>query len=153
MFEFTSLVGQQVVKALRDQNEDSFDFKELSRKFTVDVIASTAFGIEVNSIKHPGNDFLRIARKLTNFGSFQVFLKHIGYAMIPSLMKMMDVHLFDKETTTFFHAASIDAMRIREEKGIVRNDMINLLMLARKGKLKHTKEENSDEGFAIAQES
>lgn len=46
-------------------------------------------------------------------------------------------------------------MSIREKEGIVRPDMINLLMQARKGALKHDANEEivDDAGFATVQES
>lgn len=160
MFEFVSLVGQQVAKTLNDQiltgGEDSFEFKALSRKFTVDVIASTAFGIEVNSFANPMNDFHQAANKLNTFGSMKTMIKIVGHMVAPSLMNMLNIKVFDTETCAFFSSAIIDTMRVREEKGIVRNDMINLLMQAKKGQLTHMKEADEEkivDGFATVQES
>ena len=46
-------------------------------------------------------------------------------------------------------------MDTREKKGIIRHDMINLLMQARKGNLKHEskEEEKIADGFATTEES
>lgn len=46
-----------------------------------------------------------------------------------------------------------DTIRERERKNIVRPDMINLLIQARKGKLKHEDEDADQEGFAVVQET
>ena len=70
MFDFIREVGQQTAKTMSDDNkagkENAFEFKALAMKFTVDVIVSCAFGIEVNSFKNPDNEFYNIAAKITN---------------------------------------------------------------------------------------
>lgn len=159
MFDFVSEVGQQSAKAMREDiskgGENAFEFKALASKFTVDVIASCAFGIEVNSFKNPSNDFYRIAMKVTNLNVMRQIAVFFGYMLMPQIMKKLGFNLLDKEMTDFFHEATHETMKIREEKDIVRNDMINLLMQARKGQLAHTKEaeEKGAEGFATVQES
>jgi cytochrome P450 family 9 len=82
-------------------------------------------------------------------------MKFVGYMVVPWLMKFFKVTFFGKDVEDFFHEAVHEMMRIREEKGIVRNDMIHLLMQAKKGKLSHeTKEtEKITEGFATVEES
>ena len=158
MFDFVSEVGQQTAKEMRDKitkgGENAFEFKGLASKFTVDVIASCAFGIEVNSFKNPENDFYRIAMKVTNLNIVRQIIVFFGYMIFPKLMKMMGFYIMDKELTDFFHHATHETMKVREEKGIVRNDMINLLMQARKGQLEHSQaEEKTTEGFATVEES
>lgn len=159
MFEFVTLVGDQAAKTIEKQIKEGgnsvFEFKDLSRKFTVDVIATCAFGIEVNSFQNPSNDFHRVASKVANFGSFMTTLKFMGYFTVPKLMKALNIKFFDKETTDFFQEAITETMKIRETKGIIRHDMINILMQAKKGKLTHEKEkdEKEVEGFATVEES
>jgi len=159
MFDFVSEVGQQSAKAMSEDitkgGENAFEFKALASKFTVDVIASCAFGIEVNSFTNPGNDFYRIAMKIANLNVMRQIAVFFGYMIMPQVMKKLGFYLLDKEMADFFHKATHETMKIREEKGIVRNDMINLLMQARKGQLAHTKEaeEKGAEGFATVQES
>lgn len=160
MFEFVSSVGQQVAKTMKDQikngGENSFEFKDLARKFTVDVIATCAFGIEVNSFENPKNDFHRIAGKVANFSSIWTTLKFVGYFAAPKLMRALKIKFFDEETTEFFQKAINETMITRDKLGIIRHDMINLLIQAKKGKLTHEKEtenEKSVEGFATVEES
>lgn len=123
------------------------------------MIASAAFGIEVNSFRDPENDFQNIAKKGADFSGLKTQLKFFGYILVPSLMKMLNIKLFDKDIEVFFQEAVCDMMKYREEKGIVRNDMINLLIQAKKGKLSNntnnneTKEEKFNEGFATVEEA
>jgi cytochrome P450 family 9 len=158
MYEFVAKVGQQSADTIKDQikakGDNVFEFKELATRFTVDVIATSAFGIEVNSFKDPDNDFHNIAKQATNFGGFSTVVKFVGYLTVPRIMKFFKVTFFGKGVETFFHEAVHEMMRIREEKGIVRHDMINLLMQAKKGNLTHQskEEENISEGFATVEE-
>lgn len=69
-------------------------------------------------------------------------------------MKALNISFFGKDVESFFQEAVFEMMKIREEKGIVRNDMINLLLQAKKGKLSHEiKNEKVLEGFATVEES
>lgn len=119
------------------------------------MIATSAFGIEVNSFKDPENDFHRIAKQVTNFATFKTAMKFVGYLVVPSLMRALKITFFGQEASDFFQEAVCGMMRIREEKGIVRNDMIHLLMQAKKGKLSHEPKEKETfaEGFATVEES
>lgn len=161
MFELMNIVGQQFANTITDQikkgGENSFEFRELSRKFTVDVIASCALGIEVNSFENPKNDFHEFAINMTgNFGKFTTMLKITAYFFVPKLMSKLKVRLFSEETTKFFEDAIKETMKIREEQGIMRPDLINLLMQAKKGKLSHELDKDSDkvvDGFATVEES
>ncbi len=161
MFELMNVVGQQFANTVTDQikngGESSFELRELSRKFSVDVIASCALGIEVNSFKNPKNEFYEFAVKMTgSFGSFSSMMKVIAYFCVPKLMGKLKVRLFSEDTTKFFQDAIGEAMRIREQQGIIRPDLINMLMQAKKGKLSHESEKESDkvvDGFATVEES
>jgi cytochrome P450 family 9 len=74
---------------------------------------------------------------------------------MPKLMQALRIKFFDSETTAFFQGAITETMKIRETKGIIRKDMIHLLMDAKKGKLSYEKEkeEKNVDGFATVEES
>ena len=157
MFDFVATVGKQTASTLRQKiiegGDKNFEFKELATKFTVDNIASCAFGINVNSFENPDNDFHEIAKEFLNFASFSNVLKFVGFIIVPSLMKLFDIKFFSKKLCSFIHDATIETMKVREEKGIVRHDMINLLMQAKKGKLVHeSNTEKIADGFATVEE-
>lgn len=120
------------------------------------MIASSAFGVEVNSFADPNNEFQRIANVIMNFTNWRFILKFFGYMFFPFMMNLFKIKMFDPEIDIFFTKTVIENMKYREKNGIVRNDMIHLLMQAKKGKLKTTKEENEEnivEGFATVEEA
>lgn len=160
MFDYVATVGKQTALTMKEKikrgGDNEFEFKALTTRFTVDVIASCAFGIECNSFENPDNDFHKIAIKATDFTNFKTTLKFAGFMLSPGLMKALKLSLFGKEFEEFFHEAVHGTMKIREEKGIIRHDMLNLLMQVKKGGLlKHDakEEEKITEGFATVEES
>lgn len=111
--------------------------------------------LKVNSFANPDNEFQNVAKNATNFNKPSVIFKVIGMMIFPALMKALKVRVMDKKTCDFFQETIVDTIAYREKNGIIRHDMINLLMQAQKGKLKHVAEEDekADDGFATVKES
>ncbi|KAJ8926642.1 hypothetical protein NQ314_020976 [Rhamnusium bicolor] len=137
----------------KDEEIITVEFKDIFTRFTNDVIATTAFGIKVDSLDQPNNEFYLMGMDATNFSGFWKILKFFGYFIFPKLYEVLKVTLFSKEVSEFFKNLVGGTIRIREEKGIVRPDMIHLLMEARKGIHKHEENGTIDTGFATALES
>lgn len=128
------------------------DLKRTFTKYTNDVIASAAFGIKCDSLKVEDNKFYKMGSQLTVF-TFWTLLKMGLYSIIPGLMNFFKVRLFRKEPIDFFQHIVLETIKAREEQNIYRPDMIQLLMDARKGRLKHDDNTDLDTGFATANES
>ena len=58
------------------------ELKEFFTRCTNDVIATTAFGIGVDSLKHPKNEFFVKGQEATNFGPW----RFLGFLAFPKLM-------------------------------------------------------------------
>lgn len=58
------------------------------------------------------------------------------------------IALLSKEASSFFRKIVLETIDTRERKNIIRPDMINLLIEAKKGKLKHEGKSDEDVGFA-----
>jgi len=61
--------------------------KDLFTRYTNDVIATAAFGIECDSLSNPKNEFYKMGRDLTNFGGVRGLIL-FGYVFSPKLMKV-----------------------------------------------------------------
>lgn len=160
IFDLVRDVSQQTAEAIKSEipagSERVLEIDEITFKITVDLIASCAFGIEVNSFKNPDNLFQKVAKKIMNFTTFKTTMKLIGFMTVPKLMKMFGINFLDKECTEFFKEAIIETMKTREEKNIIRHDLINLLLQAKKGQLSHKRDNNDEkviDGFATVEES
>lgn len=81
MFELMSVCGDQLVAyfnnqyALQgDKKPLEIEFKETTTRFTNDMIATTAFGIKINSFADKDNEFYKIGRQLSNFSNWRFLL-------------------------------------------------------------------------------
>lgn len=61
--------------------------------------------------------------------------------------------MIQKNVANFFRRVVKEAINIRKEKGIVRPDMIHLLLQAQRGLLKHDDKDSEDPSFAVVKES
>lgn len=132
-----------------------YDLRDLFSRFASDAIATSAFGLELNSWKDRDNKFYKTGVAVTDFSGLQG-LKFFGYSSFPALMNLFKVKFFSDESTKFFRDLVHGNMSYREQNKVIRHDMINLLMEAKKGNLQHNSQEDSPEkdiGFATVQES
>lgn len=156
MFELMEKSAQQYVDFYlkQDKNIVELELKDSFTRFANDVIANCAFGITVDSLKEPENDFYMNGKEATSFVGFWKAVKFIVTMIAPKLAGALKLSLFSPSTTEFFRTLVRETVKVREDNNIVRPDMINLLMEARKGKL-HYEESSAqkDAGFATVEES
>lgn len=132
------------------------EMKDLFLKYTNDVIATSAFGISVNSFENPKNEFFVTGKRMLNMTTIGFAIKAICIRIIPAVMKALNYTTFDAHSENFFKTLVTEAMDTRERKNIYRPDMINLLMQVRQGKQITTndvKETINTDGFATVEES
>nr|XP_008197409.1 PREDICTED: cytochrome P450 9e2 [Tribolium castaneum] len=128
------------------------EMKDTCTKFTNDVIANCAFGIECNSLLNPENEFYKMGTMVSKPSPWRLF-KSLLYGFFPKIFEFFRIPALPPTISDFFLRIIKDAIIVREQQGIVRPDMIHLLLEARKGRLKHDKIESNEPGFATVQES
>ncbi|EDW01575.1 cytochrome P450 9b2 [Drosophila grimshawi] len=107
------------------------ELKEVCNRLSNDLIATTAFGLKVSSYKSPNNEFFQIGQSVAFFRGKALY-KFMLSSTLPWLFKTLGFQIFDAQKTDFFIRLVVDAMKYREENNIVRPDMIQLLMEAKK---------------------
>ncbi|KAH8401477.1 hypothetical protein KR009_005750 [Drosophila setifemur] len=133
-----------------DTGTSELELNEFFTRYTNDVIATAAFGIQVNSFKDPNNEFFYIGQRILDFtlwGAFKVLL----YILLPKLMKALRVPLMDMNNIDYFKKLVFGAMKYRKEHSIVRPDMIHLLMEAQR-QFKSVQEADKDGSSTGSQE-
>ncbi|XP_053683834.1 probable cytochrome P450 9f2 [Sabethes cyaneus] len=130
-----------------------YEMKDVFSRFTNDVIATSAFGLRVDSSKNRDNEFYAQGKKMMRFNRLSVALRIVACRLMPTVVRPFGLDIIDQEQRNYFSSLIRDAVKQRETQGIVRPDMINLLMQARKGLLQHQKESEQNEGFATVEES
>jgi len=134
MFDLISKCSHDFVNYLIDHSElcHVIETKDAFRRYTNDVIATTAFGISVNSMKDQDNEFYRRGTEAAKFASGLLpTIKMILSRASPWFAKSIGLTLFPSATSKFFKRIVGETITMREEQNIVRPDMIHLLMQAR----------------------
>ncbi|KAF6203284.1 hypothetical protein GE061_003702 [Apolygus lucorum] len=121
------------------------DMKEDSVGFTVEVISSCAFGIEINSIGNPNSEFVVYANKVFN-ATTTTILKLITRMISPWLFDLLRLKQSPQEIEDFVMKVVKDSFHHRLTTGYSRNDIIQLLLqLKEKGSVEveeHEKDED-----------
>ncbi|XP_017770184.1 PREDICTED: cytochrome P450 9e2-like [Nicrophorus vespilloides] len=134
--------------------EITVEMKDIFTRYANDVIATCAFGVTCDSLKEPKNEFYVMGRQASDFSSIIKNLKIFFFILLPKIAKVLKIAFFNEHVSKFFKNLVKETIKMREDNGIVRPDMINLLMEARKGRLKYDEETNvNDSGFATVEES
>ncbi|KAF5293613.1 hypothetical protein FQA39_LY03098 [Lamprigera yunnana] len=132
----------------------TIEFKDAFSRFANDVIATSAFGIKCDSLKEPNNVFYLMGTEVVSTFRGANLLILLLNMFLPIVSKTLQIPLFSKKLVNFFTSIIKDTIKQREEKHIVRPDMLHLLIEARKGQLQHKKELSIPEaGFAVVEES
>ncbi|KAJ3645270.1 hypothetical protein Zmor_022938 [Zophobas morio] len=156
IFSLISQSGEQFVKYFLEKNEDviTVEMKDIFTRFANDVIANTAFGVQCDSLIDRENEFFLMGKEATDFRSFWKNIKFfVSYFIAPKLSELFQVRFFSKEVSDFFTSLVKTNIQSREKHGIVRPDMIHLLLEARKKGLKHDESPSiQDTGFATVEE-
>lgn len=156
MFVLISECAKQLTEHYETLAGDALYDLELKDTFTRlanDIIATTAFGIQCNSLKDKDNDFYLMGKDITDFSGTRA-LKIFALTLFKPVCRLFKMTVFRKELGQFFKNIIISTIQAREKEGIVRPDMIHLLMEARKGKLNNEVHKGRDEdaGFATVDE-
>ncbi|KAJ8686640.1 hypothetical protein QAD02_022434 [Eretmocerus hayati] len=132
MFELMVACGEDLVAYLADHNKINgkmVETKELFTKYTNDVIATCVFGMKVNSLDDPKNLFYVYGLEATNFA--KMTFKFLLARLSPTLLRWLNIRLVRKEIADFFESIVKKTVEMRDEKGISRPDILQLLMDAR----------------------
>ncbi|CAH1178924.1 unnamed protein product [Phaedon cochleariae] len=127
--------------------------KDTFTRFCNDVIATTAFGVEVDSLKYPDNEFYAMGKRATNFTSLKSMMKFLGYLVAPKLYRALKIKFFDDNVSNFFRTLIDETIALREEQNVSRPDIIQLLMEARNGVIRNEEDDKLDTGYATVEES
>lgn len=93
-------------------------------RFTTDVIASIAFGLECNSLQNSDAAFRVFGKKSLNNNPIK-----ISFAMFCSkILDIFKVPLVQKDVSRFFNTVFCDVINHRRNNQTVRKDFLNLLI-------------------------
>ena len=112
--------------SLQSENRAPVDMKELCGAYTMDVISSTAFGIEVDSQKDPNNTFVKYAKESSLGKLFKP--QFLILFMFPFLKNLVTVSFGKKEVGEFFKSVVDSAIELRKQANEGYNDFLQLML-------------------------
>lgn len=158
MFDLMSQCAQRLTEFHLEKSLETpqieVELGDIFKKYANDVIGTCAFGVECDSLRNPENEFYRNGMDATNFTGFsgvKIMLAHFA----PDLFKFFNMKVLPQNVSDFFINLIKESLAYREKNNVIRPDVIQLLMDARKGKLKHEKQETQvlDDGYSVIEES
>ncbi|XP_022916482.2 cytochrome P450 9e2-like [Onthophagus taurus] len=154
MFNLISDSAKQLNEYFSDQFENDeiveFEAKEVMSRIATDIIATTSFGIECNSLKED-TEFYKMGKLLVQ-SNLTAYFKAMMQSISPKLSRKLGISQVPKEISNFFSGVIKETLKEREEKGIIRQDMIHIMMEA-KGKKRPEENLNIPEtGFAVVKD-
>ncbi|KAF5291396.1 hypothetical protein FQR65_LT01706 [Abscondita terminalis] len=144
MFCLMSDCAENFINFFDKSQTMTVELKDAFTRYTNDVIASVAFGVNCNSLQQRDNEFYTMGREATNFSGFWKNLSFVLMIVAPTLAKFLGVTVFNKKVSAFFRRLVSENIKSREKNGIVRPDMINLLMEAKNERLLKIQETDVD---------
>jgi cytochrome P450 family 6 len=93
------------------------DVRETMARYTTDVIASCAFGIQSNSLKDPDAEFRRYLRKILD-SSITKGLVSLLWFFAPSLTSLLRVKFLDDRTTDYLRKTVWNTVEYRSVTGV-----------------------------------
>ncbi|KAK4883202.1 hypothetical protein RN001_006521 [Aquatica leii] len=124
MFPLVNEVGKRAIKYLNNVNLQGIEAKELSVKYTVDVVASCIFGMEGNSFENNEGELQKIRAKIFTSSSISA-IKHVIEIILPFLGRFFNIKFFPDEVVDYFRIVITKSLKYREENNIVRGDFLD----------------------------
>ncbi|XP_062553094.1 probable cytochrome P450 9f2 [Armigeres subalbatus] len=136
------------------QGKMELEIRDLFQKLGNDIITSISFGVEIDSVHNPNNEFFKRGKQLAATGGFQGLKFFLSLVIPNSVFKFFGIRFLPKEVADFYVNVISKTIKLREENKIVRPDFIHLLVQARSNELKEDKadDELKSAGFTTVEE-
>lgn len=139
MYQTISNKGDSFVKAIENASKSgSVEIKEMSNRFTIDIVSSTAFGMETNTLNYEHQEFVDLFQKVFIGAEASTLMVSIAF-LYPKLMKILSIlnfRMFDKEISEFFSRVIKSSISYREANDVKHNDFLNMVIqLKNKGSI------------------
>ncbi|XP_061882494.1 cytochrome P450 3A40 isoform X1 [Entelurus aequoreus] len=122
-----NLVSSMKKKA--DMNE-ALDLKEFFGPYSMDVVTSTSFSVDIDSLSNPSDPFVTNIKKMVKFDIFNpLFLALAFFPFLGPIFDKLELSFFPTSVTDFFYAA-LQKIKVSREnsKQSSRVDFLQLMM-------------------------
>ena len=114
---------------VKTKEGEEFELKDVFGKFSLDALASSAFGVDGQSFKNKDSVFVKNAAsifKQTAWEQVKTAAKFIPG--VPELCELFKINFFKPKETKFFRDIIMQTIRTRKETKERKNDLIDLML-------------------------
>ncbi|CAH1395597.1 unnamed protein product [Nezara viridula] len=128
MFDTMAVFGDRLVNLLSTKKEyKKVNLREAMSSLSMDIIASTVFGIETNVLENPDSEFRKMGKKVFDFGIVG-FIKIWIIMSFPGLGKKLGVSINNKDVVQYFTDIIKKTFSHRRKNNIHRNDFVQMMI-------------------------
>nr|QLL22071.1 cytochrome P450 [Tribolium confusum] len=128
MIPLINEIGETMKKYIHQRiPNDSLEAKEICAKFSTDVIARCAFGINANSFKREDAEFRKIGRMIFDF-NWSNAIQQTSYFFLPGLVNFFKLSMWSPEASQFLRETFWNTIKVREERNVKANDLIDAII-------------------------
>ncbi|NWU55221.1 CP3A9 protein, partial [Dromas ardeola] len=151
MFPIIKHYGEVLVKNVqkRVEKDSSVPVKDIFGSYSMDVVTSTSFGVNIDSMNNPKDPFVREMRKLVKFNFFDpIFIMTFVFPFLIPILAKMNVSVFPSDAVDFF-MRSISKIRQDREKETHqgRVDFLQLMIESQNSTSHGNNEDHSDKAL------
>ena len=123
-----------------------FELRKLLGKYSMDTIASCAFGVNAQSFENADSPFATYAKNILTLDFKQMLKMVVAFFPMGNIfMNFLGISVFAEKETDFFYDIVMSTLKHRRQSGKRRNDMIDLMLDAVKGELKSEPQESQNQ--------
>ncbi|KAG4078373.1 hypothetical protein HA402_013083 [Bradysia odoriphaga] len=111
-------------------SQKEIEVRDVFARFATNAIASIAFGIEIDCLENPDHDFRKYGKRFFDPTLKNILRLNVG-VMSPTISKLFGLRFADKDVGEFMTETVRKNLEYREESGVVRKDLFQLLMQLR----------------------
>lgn len=112
------------------ESKEDVEIREISARFATNIIASVAFGIDINCIENPDNDFRINGRKIFE-QSIENAIRQLLSFIAPKLMRTFKIRSINRDVENFMISLVKQNLKYRETNNVIRKDFFQLLVQLR----------------------
>jgi cytochrome P450 family 9 len=149
MFGIFNESGEKMGTFLRAEvkkSGGSVEMRDVCGRYTMDVIASSAFGVDSQMFVDVNSQFAVNGKKLQDNMKLSFMIKFVLAFIFPWMSPYLSISFFNKDATSFLETVVRETIRRRRDLGEKRDDFLQLLLEAQDGQLK---EDVVNEGLGL----
>ncbi|XP_015274900.1 PREDICTED: cytochrome P450 3A9-like [Gekko japonicus] len=130
MFPIIKNYGEVLVQNVQKkvERDEPVEVKEIFGAYSMDVVTSTSFGVNIDSMNNPKDPFVKEIRKMTKFNAFDpLFILTFTCPFLIPLLRLMKVNLFPSDALDFFTRSVEKIREQRQKQG--KGDRVDFLQL------------------------